>query len=200
MQIFVKTLSGTHITLEVEPTDRIEDVKAKVQDKEGVPAAWQHLIFAGKVLENGNTLQDYSIQKDSTLHLVQRPVVNVAWLGGAPLQIVAYGNSATIGALKAEIFGLTGVPVADQILKFNGAELSDEQTVGDFVLNYSLNLAMTTKQEQANQNQPAAVATIEAPATGVGMTPSIMPIGAIGGLIIAIVLIIALTKRRFVAD
>ena len=70
MQIFVKTLTGKHITLEVEPTDRVEDVKQKVQDKEGIPTKMQTLKFAGKILEDGNTLQDYSIQKDSTIHLV----------------------------------------------------------------------------------------------------------------------------------
>ena len=70
MQIFVKTLSGKHITLEVEPTDRIEDVKAKIYDEESVPADQQTLVFAGRILENGNTLQDYSVQKDSTLQLV----------------------------------------------------------------------------------------------------------------------------------
>ena len=93
MQIFVKTLMGETITLEVEPSVSIENVRAKIQDKEGVLAGRIKLVVAGKILEAGRTLSDYNIQKEATLHLVlrTRPSVPVPTLPAPALTALFLG-------------------------------------------------------------------------------------------------------------
>ena len=135
MQIFVKTLTGRTMTVNIEGANTVAELKEKIREHEGIPADQQRLVFAGKCLEDDRVLNDYNIQKESTVHLLLRlrggMQLFVKTLTGRTMTVNVEGTS-TVAELKEKITEREGIPAEQQRLVFAGKCLEDDRVLSDY--------------------------------------------------------------------
>ena len=159
MQIFIKTLTGEIITLDVEPQDTIHRVKEMIQDKEEIPCERQILVFAGRRLEDDRTLYNYSIQRESTLHLLMqlgRPpngkmLINVHFLREGKTFKLTVEPGDTVDRVKEMIQRDGGPPSDKQILVFHGKKLEDgNKTLADYDIQHGSDLILGCPRQRGD--------------------------------------------------
>ena len=174
MQIFVK-LDGRFFSIECEPTDRIEDVKDKIVEELGFNVSRITLIFAGKELEDGDTLQDYSIQKDSTIHVIyERQTINIYIIPqtGTGFTIECEPTDR-IEDVKNSIAEQQGIEVNHIILVFDGETLVNGNTLQDYSIHEGNTIDLIEQELIAINNKNYYVVNNEN--SWINVTQNILP-------------------------
>ena len=153
MQIFIKTLTGKTITLEVEPSDTIKKVKRKIQDKEGIPPSQQHLIFKRQELKDHQTLDEYKVTDKSSVHLrledeLDRILINVEFSTGRKI-FINVSPKDDFESVRKIIYDREGIPVDQQRLRFVGKEVVDNHLpLSEYDNQIELSLQLDVKQQK----------------------------------------------------